>query len=91
MQTSSTDSVIVFGTLQPDGTVRLDSLPSMPPGPIQVTIRRVQRNKRLHDFPVDESAVSTPLDLPRLGTTRMVEPVRIFQHFPDLPQNIEAA
>lgn len=90
MQTPSTESVVMFGVLQADGTVRLDYAPPMPPGPIQVTIRAASRPiERLPDLPVEDSSLLPPVDLPRFGGTCEVRPVRILQRFPD-PQN-EAA
>lgn len=91
MQPSPTNTVIVFGTLHPDGTIRLDPLPPMPPGPVQVTIRRVQSHQRLPDSPVDDLENTPPVDLPRMGALRSVDPVRVVEHLPDPLQSIEAA
>jgi len=37
----SFDSVVVQGTLKPDGTVELDEIPTMTPGRVQVTLQPV--------------------------------------------------
>jgi hypothetical protein len=33
--------VVVDGTLQPDGTLKLDETPNLPPGPVRVTMQAV--------------------------------------------------
>jgi hypothetical protein len=37
----SSAPVVVRGTLQPDGSLRLDETPDLPPGPVVVTLRAV--------------------------------------------------
>jgi hypothetical protein len=38
----STIQVVVQGTLKPDGTLELEKTPSVPAGPVEVTIRSLQ-------------------------------------------------
>ncbi len=84
METVPTDFVIVFGILQPDGTVQLDHPPEMPPGRIQLTIRPLPpQRERLPDLPTDDDSVPPPFDLPRLEITGVVQPIRVLQRLPD--------
>jgi hypothetical protein len=84
MDTSYTDSVVVFGMLQPDGTLRLDESPGVPPGRMEVTLRPVSRQKvRLPDPPLEDLCIAPPCELPRLGVTSLVHPVPIFERLPD--------
>lgn len=36
-----TDTVVVLGTLKPDGTLELAEKPELPPGPVEVTVKAV--------------------------------------------------
>lgn len=91
MQTPFTDSVVVFGILGADGTVRLDFAPPMPPGRIQLTIRPASRpHERLPDLPVEDSSPAPPLDLPRFGVIQEVRPIQVLHRLPDF-QSTEAA
>jgi len=84
MPTAPNNSVIVFGVLQPDGTVRLDHPPALPPGPIQITIRPVPRQReRLPDLPLEDTSELPPFDLPRAGVAQEVQPVRVLERLPD--------
>jgi hypothetical protein len=91
MQTAATDPVVLFGILQPDGTVRLDHPPTMPAGPVQITIRPIDQRERLPDLPVDDSSVPPPLDLPRLRFTRVVQLIRLAERLPDPLESVEVA
>ncbi len=44
-----TQAVILRGTLTPDGTLVLDEKPSLPPGPVQVTIQAVAQPAELKE------------------------------------------
>jgi hypothetical protein len=92
MHTAPENSVIVFGVLQPDGTIRLDHPPAMSPGPIQITLRSVPpQRERLPDLSVEDPSVPAPFELPRGECTWKVEPIRVLQRLPDPFQNVEIA
>ena len=92
MQTTFANSVVLFGVLQPDGTLRLDQPPEIPPGPVQVTIRAVaQPRERIPDLPIEDPSAPPPFDLPRLGTMRAVQPIPVEHRLPDPVQSAEVA
>ena len=53
----SSAPVVVRGTLQPDGSLRLDEAPDLPPGPVVVTLQAVAEpeESRLVRGSLDES------------------------------------
>jgi hypothetical protein len=84
--------VVVFGILQPDGTVRLDRPPQLPPGPVQITICPVvESRERIPDFPASDTSLPPPFDLPRIGTVRVVQPTRVAHRLPDPVEMTEVA
>jgi hypothetical protein len=90
MQTAPSNSLVVFGILQSDGTVRLDRPPEIPPGPVQITIRPIgQAQERIPDLPVEDLSVPTPFDLPRTGIMRVVQTSRVAERLPELLQIAE--
>jgi hypothetical protein len=92
MQTAPANSVVVFGILQDDGIVRLDYPPEMRPGRVQITIRAIaQSRERLPDLPIEDSSESPPFELPRIGITRVVQPVRVAERLPDPLDDAEVA
>lgn len=92
VDTVSTNSVVVLGMLQPDGTIRLDHPPALPPGPMEVTLRPIrQQRERLPDLPFDDSSAPPPCDLPRDGTARPIQPIRVLQRLPDPIQSVDFA
>jgi hypothetical protein len=87
MQSVPINSEIVFGVLQSDGTVRLDHPSNLPPGPVQITIRAIGHpRERIADQAIEEPFVRPPIELPRIGITRIVHPVNITERLPDLFQ-----
>ena len=92
MQLAPGNSVVVYGILQRDGTVRLDRPLGIQPGPIELTIRPIPpRSERLPDLPFDDLCEAPPFDLPRSGVTWAVQPIRVLQRLPDPVQSVEVA
>src|SRR5690606_23400530 len=84
------DSIVVFGVLQPDGSVSLDQPLAMSPGPVQLTIRPVSNpRERLPDPPIEDEFVMPPCEFPRSEIIREVQTVRIPERLPDALDTFE--
>lgn len=86
--TTSTIDVTVLGRIQPDGSLQLDEPVDLPPGPIEVTLRRIPAQastelKRLPDEPWLDECISPPFDLPHPEGGRPVQVHRGGVRLPD--------
>jgi hypothetical protein len=83
----STLSVIVNGSLRPNGIVELDGPPQLPPGRVRVTLQPLTGDQpptgRLPDAPWPDDAVSAPFDLPRPGPAKRVQPRVVAERLPE--------
>jgi hypothetical protein len=78
------ESIVVFGVLESDGTVRLEHPLDIPSGPMQVTLRPISRHhERLPDLPIQDECILPPCELPRSGFTQLVRPIYVPQRLPD--------
>ena len=83
-----TVSAVIDGLLTPEGTLRLDAPPRLPPGRVRVTVQSLvdERNEaeRLPDAPWLDDAIPAPFDLPRSGIVERVRPRPIPERLPEL-------
>jgi hypothetical protein len=92
MQSAPANSVIILGILQDDGIVRLDHLPEMRPGRVQITMSAIAAPRdRIPDPPLEDSSGPPAFDLPRIGITRIVQPFRVGERLPDSLEGGEVA
>jgi hypothetical protein len=89
-----TPTIVLTGILRADGTVELDQRPDIPPGPVQVVLRRVPRScggseasgsgaGRLPDQPLEDEGVLVHFDLPRPAGGRPVPSRKGARRLPD--------
>ena len=69
--------ITIEGTIKPDGSIELDQPSNLPPGPVQITLRRIPATlpseiSRQPDGPWPDESISAPFDLPRTGQSRTV-------------------
>ena len=72
-----TPAVTITGIITPEGLLQLEQLPNLPPGPVRVTVQRMQaispaQSPRLPDEPWPDENIAAPIDLPRIGPRRDV-------------------
>ncbi len=75
--TMATLEITIDGTIKPDGSIELNQPSSLPPGPVQITLRRIPitlptEEIRRPDGPWSDENITVPFDLPRLGESRPV-------------------
>ena len=79
--TLATLEITIDGIIKPDGSIELNQPSSLPPGPVQITLRRIPitlptEDSRRPDGPWPDESITAPFDLPRLVESRSVR-VRI--------------
>jgi hypothetical protein len=82
-------AAVIHGLLSPDGTLKLDASPRLPPGRVRVTVQPLADGRtesdRLPDDPWLDDAIPAPFDLPRLGAIERVRPRVALERLPELP------
>ncbi len=80
-------AVVLDGNLDPDGTIRLDRPPDVPPGRVRITLQPLPATVPgaicLPDGPWLDDAISAPFDLPFPGKTERVHPRQAHDLLPD--------
>ncbi len=83
----STSSIVVQGLLNPDGTITLETIPELSPGPVKVTVEplttKAGPSPRLPDEPFEDQSIPAPFDLTRPENLQRVVPKQVAERLPD--------
>ncbi|GEM_PF-5148935 len=88
----SSMGAVIDGLLMPDGTLKLDAPPRLPPGRVRVTVQPLidgrTEPERLPDGPWLDDALPAPFDLPRSGVVELVRPRVVAERLPEFPTEV---